>query len=306
LLGDKYFLFGESGDSFIMYGIRGRTWISLGDPIGPPASRRELVWAFRELSDVYDGHTVFYEVGAEGLPNYLDLGLSLLKLGEEAWVSLPDFSLSGRDKQPLRHGHGRAKREGAVLSMHSPGDVPGLLPEMEQVSDAWLILKRTREKGFSLGRFDAAYLAHFPVAIVRQNGRMVAFATLFPAADRNEISVDLMRFVPDGPYGIMDYLFVELMLWAKVEKYRWFNLGMAPLSGLEGRRLGPLWSRAGAFIFRHGEQFYNFRGLRHYKAKFGPEWRPKYLAAPGGLALPRVLTDVAALISGGTKGIIAK
>ncbi len=57
---------------------------------------------------------------------------------------------------------------------------------------------------------------------------------------------------------------------------------------------------------RHGEHFYNFEGLRAYKAKFQPEWRPKYLAAPRGLGLPAVLLDVSALISGGLKGVLTR
>jgi phosphatidylglycerol lysyltransferase len=47
-------------------------------------------------------------------------------------------------------------------------------------------------------------------------------------------------------------------------------------------------------------------GLRSFKDKFDPIWEPRYLAAPGGFALPRVLTDVAALISGGVTGIVVK
>jgi phosphatidylglycerol lysyltransferase len=93
---------------------------------------------------------------------------------------------------------------------------------------------------------------------------------------------------------------------AQREGYQWFNLGMAPLSGLEDRPLAPLWNRMGAFMFRHGEHFYNFQGLRQYKEKFDPEWGPKYLASPGGLALPRILTNIASLISGGLKGVITK
>ena len=34
------------------------------------------------------------------------------------------------------------------------------------------------------------------------------------------------------------------------------------------------------------------------QARFQPQWRPKYLCAPGGLALPRVLADAAQLIAG--------
>lgn len=87
------------------------------------------------------------------------------------------------------------------------------------------------------------------------------------------------------------------MVSGKAAGYRWFNLGMAPLSGIEDRPLAPLWNRAAALVFRHGEHFYGFRGLREYKEKFDPQWAPKYLASPGGLALPRILADVATLIN---------
>ena len=115
-----------------------------------------------------------------------------------------------------------------------------------------------------------------------------------------------MRHTRDAPKGIMDFLFVELMLWARAEGYRYFNLGMAPLSGFEQRRLAPLWNRTGAFIYRHGEHFYNFDGLRRYKEKFLPEWQSRYLAAPGGVALPRILLDVSRLISGGVLRLVTR
>jgi phosphatidylglycerol lysyltransferase len=75
---------------------------------------------------------------------------------------------------------------------------------------------------------------------------------------------------------------------------------------LEDHALAPLWNRLGAFMFRHGEHFYNFQGVRRYKEKFAPEWEPCYFASPGGLALPRILTNIAALIVGGLKGVVSK
>jgi phosphatidylglycerol lysyltransferase len=104
----------------------------------------------------------------------------------------------------------------------------------------------------------------------------------------------------------MEYVLTNLFLWGKAQGYAWFNLGMAPLSGLESRTLAPLWSRLGALAFRHGEHFYNFRGLRQYKEQFGPVWEPRFIAVPSRLWLPRVLSNVATLISGGLTGVIAK
>jgi phosphatidylglycerol lysyltransferase len=142
--------------------------------------------------------------------------------------------------------------------------------------------------------------------VIRINNEIVAFTNLLTSGRRTEITVDLMRYKPGSPAGVMEYLFIQLLLWAKAQGYHRFNLGMAPMSGLQNRALAPLWNRAGALLYRHGEHFYNFRGLRQYKEKFDPTWEPRYLASPGGLTLPRVLASTATLISGGIRGIVAR
>lgn len=306
LLGDKELLFSDSGDAFIMYGIEGRSWVALGDPVGSPVEGRELVWRFRELSERHYGWTVFYEVGAESLPLYLDLGLTILKIGETARIPLDRFSLEGGENKGLRQGYHRLEREGFQFGIAEAEEVLALIPELEEISEAWLRQKNTREKGFSLGFFQPQYLQRLPVAWVRKDGRTVAFANLWFGAGREELSIDLMRFLPETSRGIMDFLLVSLLLWGKKEGYRWFNLGMAPFSGLEDRPHAPLWNRLGALIYRHGEHFYNFQGLREYKEKFNPVWEPRYLALPGGIILPQVLANIATLVSGGVRGVFGK
>ena len=307
LLGDKRFLFSDSGRCGIMYGVRGRSWVALGDPIGDgasTASQAELIWAFRELSDRHGGWPAFYQVGAEHAAIYHDVGLGQFKLGEEARVSLDGFSLQGSKRKGLRQSHNHAQREGLRFEVLPREAVPALLPELDAISSDWLAEKRMSEKGFSLGFFDERYLSAFPLAVVRQNDRLLAFANLLEGAEREELSIDLMRHRTHAPNGVMDFLFLELMLWGTAAGYRWFNLGMAPLAGLGSDKLAPLWERAGALVFRYGDQFYNFEGLRKYKAKFDPVWTPKYLACPGGLALPVILADIAALVAGGAGSLV--
>jgi phosphatidylglycerol lysyltransferase len=306
LTGDKRLLFSEAGDAFVMYQIAGHSWIALGDPVGAQTGAEELVWQLREISDRHGGQTVFYQVCAERLALYVDLGLAALKIGEEARVPLESFSLEGAARADLRQSHRRAQRDGASFEVLAPEAVDALMPALQGISDAWLTSKSTGEKRFSMGAFTPAYLRQFPVAVVRSQGEPAAFANLWTTGTRAELSVDLMRFDPDAPRSAMDYLFIELMLWGRAQGYRWFNLGMAPLSGLEAHPLAPAWHRVGNFVFRHGEHFYNFEGLRRYKAKFDPQWEPRYLVARGGIALPRVLIDVSVLIAGCMKELFAR
>ena len=306
LLGDKSLLFSDDASAFVMYGVAGGCFVAMGDPIGAPRDRKDLVWRFRDLANRNGAATVFYQVRKHNLPLYLDVGLSLLKLGEEARVPLQTFSLDGSSRKRLRYTIKTLEAAGCHFEVLSGQQVATAMPSLRAVSDQWLEAARTREKGFSLGFFDDRYLQETPVAVVKRGEEIVAFANLWEGADREEVTVDLMRYGTTAPEGVMEYLFVELILWAKAAGFAHANLGMAPLSGLENRELAPIWNRVGALLFQHTEKFYNFQGLRGFKQKFDPVWEPRYLASRGGLALPRILTNVSILVSRGLKGAVTK
>ena len=305
-VGDKHLLFSPSGKSFLMFGKQGRTWVSLNGPFGDSREWADLVWRFIEVATDHGGRAAFYQVRPASLPLYLDCGMQAFKLGEYAHVSLPEFSLKGARRANLRSGVNRAEREGLSFDVIEPAGVAALLPELQQVSDAWIAEQRGREKGFSVGRFDAAYLQRLPVAVVRREGRVIAFANLLVTEANEEASVDLMRYLPGSPPGTMDFLFAKILLELQARGYERFGLGMSPMAGMAERRKAPRWQRLGRILFEYGDRFYNFRGLHSFKDKFEPVWEARYLAAPGGLAPVFVLADVATLIGGGAKGVIAK
>lgn len=297
LLGDKRFLFSANGQAFVMYGVQGSSWIMCGQPVGDTNEWPELLWSFREMVDRHGGRAILYQAGEPILPICIDLGLSLFKIGEEGRVRLANFTLEGGNNKDLRYTIRRGQRDGLSFRVADKQEVPALLPDLQRVSDAWLGDKNKTEKAFSLGAFIPHYLVHFPCALVLLNDKIIAFANLWCGAENEECSIDLMRYVPEAPKGVMDYLFIELLLWGRAQGYSWFNLGMAPLSGLRNHPLAPLWNRIGTLIFRNGEHFYNFEGLRRYKEKFQPHWRPRYLACPGGLTIAPALIDVSTLIA---------
>src|SRR6185295_7422859 len=119
---------------------------------------------------------------------YIDAGLSFLKLGEEALIPLPGFSLEGKAFKGLRANWNRAVKEGVGFEVLPPEQVTGVLPQLRLVSDSWLLDKGAREKGFSLGYFDEAYLARCAVAVARVDGRIAAFANLWRCDGKQELS----------------------------------------------------------------------------------------------------------------------
>jgi phosphatidylglycerol lysyltransferase len=268
----------------------------MADPVGAREACADLLWTIREMADAAQGRLLLYEISDETLGCAIELGLHVVKCGEEALVDLAGFSLEGSAMRALRQAVSRARRDGLTFEVVRAADVGALIPAFALVSDEWLAAKGQTEKGFSLGRFDPAYLAHFDCAVIRKAGQVVAFANLWATADKSELSIDLMRHSDEAPPGTMDFLFISLMLWGKAQQYERFSLGLAPFSGIEGKPLAPTWAKIARLLFEHGERFYGFKGLRAYKDKFDPRWESRYIAGPRGLAMIQGLLDLNALI----------
>ncbi len=305
-LRDKAVLFDEERQGFVMYGVQGRTWVALGDPVGPADRKSDLIRGFLEKCDDFDGVPVFYEVRQEDLDQYTDFGMAFVKVGEEARVDLTAFTLAGGHWTKQRQNLRRLERCGVTFRVIPREGTAAMMDRLRAVSDEWLAAKAGGEKGFSLGSFSPDYLSRFDIAVMERDGEIIAFANLWTGSQRLELATDLIRHTRTAPPETMEVLLIHVMAWGKTHGYRWFSLGVAPLAGLEPSPVAPFWVRVGSFLYAHGEAFYRFRGLRAFKQKFRPRWEPRYLVYPGGLGLPRIIVDVSALIAGGYRRVVLK
>ena len=305
-LGDKSFLLSKSQKALLMYAVQGRSWVVMGDPVGPVEEWPDLIFQFMEKCRRYTARPVFYQVQPEFLHLYLDHGMSIAKIGEEALVPLKDFNLAGGARQKIRNTLKKCEKDGLAFEVLQPSDAAECMAHFRAISDEWLSSKNAAEKSFSLGSFNEDYLRNFPFAIAKLQGEIVAFSNLWIGAKKRELSPDLIRYSSKAPPGVMDFLFIQMILWGQKEGFDSFSLGMAPLSGMKQQRFAPLWHRLGRLVFRYGEHFYNFQGLRKFKDKFGPEWRPIYIAMPNRMRFPKVLKDLVLLVGGGPMSILKK
>ena len=298
MMGDKSFLFSASRQAFLMYAKRGRTWAALHDPVGPREEWAGLIRDFVALAHAHGGRAAFYQVRADALPLYLDSGLTLLKLGEEAQIGLTEFSLAGPHRQNLRYALKRGERDGLQVQVVDKSRLAMFLPTLRRISDAWLDSRSAKEKSFSVAAFMPEYLAEQSVMLVTQNGVAVAFATFMKTDLNTEATVGVMRHVPDASAYTMEYLFTTLALHLKDAGFHKLSLGMSPLSGLQPSPLASPWYRLASLTWQFGGRFYNFRGLRAFKNKFQPRWEPRYLATSGSVGVLFTLADLSLLAGG--------
>ncbi|RAE64260.1 bifunctional lysylphosphatidylglycerol flippase/synthetase MprF [Burkholderia multivorans] len=298
LMGDKSFLFSDSRRAFLMYAKYGRTWAALYDPVGPRDEWPALIGKFIALAHRHGGRAAFYQVRANALPLYLDAGLTLMKLGEEAHIALDEFDLKGSHRSHLRYALRRGDKDALSVEVIAPADVPAALPVLREISNVWLDTRDAREKSFSVAAFQDGYLATQSVMLVRQADKPIAFVTFMTTDLNTEATVGVMRHLPEASPYAMEYLFTQLALHLKEAGFRKLSLGIAPFSGMGAAKMPSPWHRVGLMVWRFGGRFYNFRGLRAFKSKFEPHWEPRYLAASGSVGVFVTLADLSLLAGG--------
>ena len=297
---DKHLFWAADHQAVVAYGSIRNRLVALGSPCGPEAAIDRAILDFRRFADAQDRVPIFYEVLEPDLSHYHDHGFDLFKLGELALIRLDEFSLSGKRWEDLRQAVNRSTKEQLTFEIVNAPHDSVVLAEVKEVSDTWLAYKGSAEKGYSLGRFDPAYLDYSPLALVRRAGELIAFANVIPPYGPNgTASVDLMRHIGDAPRSTMDFLFAKVMLWAQEQGHKTFSLGMAPLSRVGDNQYARINERLASLAFRYGNSLYNYQGVRRYKDKFKPEWTGSYLAYPRGTWMPGLLIDIAALVAGG-------
>ncbi|WP_372447636.1 bifunctional lysylphosphatidylglycerol flippase/synthetase MprF [Neobacillus rhizophilus] len=296
-LHDKYIFWNKKRNVMISFQKYADKLVILGDPIGELNDLSSAIEEFQEIADLHGFSLVFYQVSEEMLPYLYNHGFAFFKLGEEAFVKLREFSLAGSKMKGLRAIKNKFTSENFRYELVNPPHSSELLKEMREVSNDWL--QGSKEKGYSLGFFDEAYLNKAPIALVKDsNSRIIGFMSMMYVYDDNQtISVDLMRFRPDVESGSVDFLFLSLMDWAKEQGYRRFNMGMAPLANVGLSKFSFLSEKIAAQIFLHGHFFYHFQGLRKFKEKYTNIWEPKYLAYRKKSSLPFIMAQITLLIS---------
>ncbi len=310
---DKHLLI-DAQQNFIMHAHTPEYAICLRGPIGTPGMRPEhrdaLLAEFLVRSAARHKRVVFYQADEATLSAVNRVSAKRFfayKLGEEAIIDLNHFSLVGPSFAGLRQSIRKAERSGLHFEFCPSADT-ALIAQCATVSAQWLARRGASEKRFSLGRFQPAALLGLPLALIYSDTELVAFANVLQSADRSLLTIDLMRSIDSAPGGAMDLLFARLLEWGKTSGYQEFSFGMAPLKDVcaDAVAHSGQWLKIAAVISAKAERFYNFRGVRRYKEKWQPIWRPRYLLVPARCHALPALIACALEIAGGVRAVVRR
>ena len=274
-LGDKHVYLPAGASAFVMYGIYGRTWLILGDPIGSPDAWQLVVAGLESEARAAGAKLAVYKATTRTMTFWQARGYRLDPIGDEGVIDVQNFTTNGSRFRELRRKLSSSGRANVVCEVYAPGDAP--LNTIETVAKAWQLAKSGSEQTFSMGHWDPGFMQRHWVVVAFQDLNPIAFLSCWVSGDAQEWTMDLMRQMPAIPNGTMHSLVIRAIETAKAKGAVKFNLCAAPMSGLNEHTPQTTWTRFGHLFYQRFEHRHGLSGMRRFKAMFRPCWNQRYL-----------------------------
>jgi phosphatidylglycerol lysyltransferase len=290
---DKTFFISGELDAFVSFRASNGFAIVLGEPVCDEEDKVATIKEFESFCRRQGLKPVFYRVDEDSIPTFNRLNKSKMMIGQEAIVDVAAFTLEGKDKKSLRNGINSLHKKGFSLTIHKAPQEEAFLKRLKVVSDDWLNSFDVDETVFSQGMFDEHELQQQDIiAVTDEAGNIKSFLNIIPDYAEDDCTYDLIRKTADAPGASMDALIIKLIEYAKENKKRYINLGLAPMTGITkpenpAEQFLKLVSRTK--WFRH------YESLREFKEKYATIWENKYLVFDNDfdlLQLPAALNNV--------------
>ena len=286
---DKSYFFSSSRKVAISYVLKAGVAVVAGDPIGPEEELYAATSEFLAMCRRQDWVPAFWQVRDVEADMYRELGLNLLKIGEDGIIHADAFTLKGKAMANVRTSARRAEKEGLRV-MFFTGEIKNddYMAQLQRISDAWLAEKGGSEMGFSMGRFEVKPPDEQITAIaIDGTERIHAFVTFLPIYGRNGWGLDLMRRAAQTAPGTMELLFSCSIDYLKGLGAEIVSLGLAPMGNVNTDDQSSLSTIIDFLTHRFGNLSQS-QSLFKFKEKFHPTWESRYLVFTNPLQLPKV------------------
>lgn len=296
--GNAYW-FTPDGLAAVAYRRIGTTAITLGDPLGDPDRRPEVVALFAAWCDDEGLTPVFYSVSADLRGAFDRIGWTTIQVAEETTIRPREFRMQGKKWQDIRSSINRAAANGVRAEWTRFAELPAaILRQIEEISEAWVADKDLPEMGFTLGSVEEMDDPDVRLMLaVDGDSRVLAVTSWLPTWRDGVVvgwTLDFMRRAPETMNGVMEFLIASTTLRAQADRMEFVSLSAAPLATQDPASASPSQTeRLLTFLSRTLEPSYAFRSLLTFKLKFQPELEPLLMAYPDPLQLPVIGTALA-------------
>jgi lysylphosphatidylglycerol synthetase-like protein (DUF2156 family) len=274
-------------DGFIAFELHRGTAVACGDPVCAEGDLPALMTRFAEYCAGRKWRFTFVGASARVGKVAAGVGFKAVKIGEEPFFDLRNYSLSGKGAKKARSAINLARRTGITVEEYREPS-PAVDSEIREIAEDWLEHRQAPPMGFLLRSRPFAQRDRKRTFIAWHEGRVVGAMTCAPAAARGMLFVEEQLRRHDAPYGTTELLIEEARLQAKAGGLALLSLGTSPLQGATGQPYGRF--RMLKLLFKmlcmKANFIYSFRSLNHYKKKFAPTfWEDSFLVYQGGLMM---------------------
>ena len=298
----------------VAYNEFGKVWLVSGDPLTSVENLAKVSDRFLRKARA-EGRAVGFMPATEQFAKQSSgLGLRAIKIGSAPYFNLATWAPRGDRAKKARAGVNQARRAGVHVSEVINVD-ERLIREAACLCKSWLATRRSAirfEWLFTVDLFQHKEKKKYFTAR-DANGKLVGFLAASPIPARDGWYLEDVLRSRHAPNGTTDLLVVEVLDSLKHSGAKLATLGTA-LMAAEGVadpdiHVSSVLSRATWFVARCCSIFYNFDGVRRFKAKFAPSWwESEYvLISQNVTAPPRVLSAfIHAIVPAGPSYLIAR
>ncbi|MEO8785376.1 MAG: phosphatidylglycerol lysyltransferase domain-containing protein [Candidatus Saccharimonadales bacterium] len=286
-LDKMYYVIARQGvpKAALAYRVQRGVALIVGEPAGSSRFAGSIIADFNDMCTYNDWLPAIVHVSDRLQAQFVKQGFQMQMIGQEAIVDVADFMAGPSSNKYFRQISNKFDKAGYSCELLQPPHSMQLLDELAAISDQWLSLPGRQERGFMMSPFSAVYLQQCSIFVARdQAGQVRAFLNQLPTFQNQQASYDLLRHASGSLGNVNDYLLVNFIQEAGHQGYKEVNLGLCPLSGIDGQTEDKtLIDSTLQFVYANGNRFYSFTGLRRFKAKYEPSWQPRYIAYKGGV-----------------------
>ena len=289
---DKSVIWAANRKAGIAYRVQGGVMLASGDPFGEYSLWPEAIAEFLKVAQEHAWTPAVMGCSDRGGQVWVEhAGMIAIDIGDEAIISVKDFTLEGRPMANVRQMVNRIKRKGYSCTTHKWSELDeSIRMQLRELAHEWRYGVGERGFSMSMDRFGEDDDPDTYITIARYEGEIKGLLYYVPWTT-NALSLDRMQRERGTDAGVNELMIVETVEYARATNLAYVSLNFAAFRSLFERAdkisAGPI-TRGMRNLIRFSSNFFQVESLYRFNAKFQPGWETRYVLYPRASDLPKV------------------